>query len=106
MNSEGTPYCRGQVGANGPAAGHIAPAIRYWLEPFRPTPRETEIVSLVLLGHSNASIGTILGISSETVKVHRRNLYAKIGISSQSELYQLFISHILSARQQPLMAAE
>jgi len=106
MNSEGMPYYRSLAPECGSAAGPIAPATRHWLAPFRPTPREAEIVSLVLLGHSNASIGAILGISGETVKVHRRNLYAKIGITSQSELYQRFISYLMSARPQPLMAAE
>jgi hypothetical protein len=27
------------------------------------------------------------------VKIHRKNIYAKLGISSQSELFSLFISY-------------
>lgn len=66
-----------------------------WLAPFNVTTRESEIAAMVLRGHSNTSIGLTLNISMETVKVHRRNLYSKVGISSQAELFMLFINHIL-----------
>ncbi|WP_119272235.1 helix-turn-helix domain-containing protein [Taklimakanibacter deserti] len=86
------------------AAGHQAPEhAGQWLKPFHVTAREAEIADMILRGHSNASMGVILAISAETVKVHRKNLYAKMRISSQAELFQLFISHILPQRAgQPL----
>ncbi|MEM7221839.1 MAG: helix-turn-helix transcriptional regulator [Pseudomonadota bacterium] len=56
------------------------------------TRREGEVVRMVLRGHSSESIGRQFGISTGTVKIHRRNIYAKLGISSQSELFSLFIS--------------
>lgn len=59
------------------------------------TRREQTIVSLVLKGHSSISIGRILGIAEGTVKNHRKNIYAKLGISSQTELFNLFIKHLL-----------
>ncbi|MEC9368760.1 MAG: LuxR C-terminal-related transcriptional regulator, partial [Pseudomonadota bacterium] len=62
------------------------------------TPRESEIVQLVLKGHSNLSIGENLGLSVETVKVHRRNIYRKLNISSLSELYSFALQHLLSGR--------
>jgi DNA-binding CsgD family transcriptional regulator len=62
------------------------------------TAREAEIADMILRGHSNASMGVILSISAETVKVHRKNLYAKMWISSQAKPFQLFISHILPQR--------
>ena len=58
------------------------------------TRREGEVVRMVLRGHSSESIGKRLGISTGTVKIHRRNIYAKLGISSQSELFSLFISRL------------
>lgn len=68
-----------------------------WLAAYNVTSREAEIAAMVLRGHSNTSIGLTLNISIETVKVHRRNLYAKVRISSQAELFMLFINHILDA---------
>ncbi len=53
--------------------------------------REAEIVALVLQGHSSDSISRNLGISSGTVKIHRKNAYAKLSVSSQAELFHDFI---------------
>lgn len=56
--------------------------------------RETAIVELVLQGHSSESIGLKLGITTGTVKVHRRNIYLKLGISSQTQLLSIYLSSI------------
>jgi DNA-binding CsgD family transcriptional regulator len=53
--------------------------------------REAAIVELVLQGHSSESIGLKLGIATGTVKVHRRNVYRKLGISSQTQLFSLYL---------------
>ena len=55
------------------------------------TSREQDVARLVLRGHSTESIGRSLEIATATVKIHRRNIYAKLNISSQSELFSLFI---------------
>jgi DNA-binding CsgD family transcriptional regulator len=56
----------------------------------RLTAREAAIIELVLQGHSSESIGLNLGISTGTVKVHRRNIYRKLGISSQTQLFSRY----------------
>jgi len=58
------------------------------------TPRECEVVKLVLRGFSTKSISQLLGISPGTVKVHRENIYGKLGISSQAELFNTFIASV------------
>ncbi len=55
------------------------------------SPREREVAQLILRGHSGISIGTHLGISTTTVKTHRKNLYAKLGIATHFELFSLFL---------------
>jgi DNA-binding CsgD family transcriptional regulator len=55
------------------------------------SPREREVAQLLLRGHSSASISAQLGISGTTVKTHRKNLYAKLGIATQYELFSLFL---------------
>jgi DNA-binding CsgD family transcriptional regulator len=55
------------------------------------TSREREIVEHTLKGHSAEAVGRILGISSGTVRIHRRNIYAKLRISSQGQLFSRFI---------------
>lgn len=56
------------------------------------TAREREIIALILKGHSSVSIGHVLGISAGTVKIHRKNAYSNLQISSQAELFSLFLS--------------
>ena len=55
------------------------------------TKRERQVVELTLRGHSADAIGKLLSISPGTVRIHRRNIYAKLRISSQGELFSLFI---------------
>ncbi|MFN4141599.1 helix-turn-helix transcriptional regulator [Aestuariivirga sp.] len=56
------------------------------------TAREAQVVNLMLEGHSAREIGAALKISGETVRVHRRNIYEKLGISSQGELFRWFLA--------------
>jgi DNA-binding CsgD family transcriptional regulator len=55
------------------------------------TPREKEIVGLVLEGHPSATIAKRLGIGRGTVKNHRRRLYDKLDITSERELFLLYL---------------
>jgi DNA-binding CsgD family transcriptional regulator len=64
----------------------------------RITPREIQVVTQVLEGHSSESISKRLGISVGTVRIHRRNIYARLGISSQQELFSMFFQKIRTAR--------
>jgi len=55
------------------------------------TARELEISHLILSGFSAKSISAKLAISAETVKVHKKHLYAKLGVESQSALFSMFL---------------
>lgn len=57
----------------------------------RLSPRQAEVALLILQGHSSVSIGLRLGISPQTVKVFRKQLYRKCAISSQAELFNLML---------------
>jgi DNA-binding CsgD family transcriptional regulator len=57
----------------------------------RLTDREVQTALLVLAGHSTKGIANEMGISPETVKVHRRNVYDKLGVSTQATLFALFL---------------
>lgn len=59
------------------------------------TDREREIVRLMLQGHSALSTSAVLGIAEGTVKNHRKSVYAKLRISSQAELFNSFLRHVL-----------
>jgi DNA-binding CsgD family transcriptional regulator len=56
--------------------------------------REAEVVRLMLQGHSTKSMARLMGNSPETVKVHRKRIYSKLGICSQGELFSRFLSEL------------
>lgn len=56
----------------------------------RLSPREKEIVGLLIGGHSTLSISLRLDISGTTVKTHRKNLYSKLGVGTIHELFSLY----------------
>ena len=58
---------------------------------IRLSPRQAEVAMHILRGHSSVSIGLSLGISVQTVKVFRKQLYKKCEISSQAELFKLLL---------------
>lgn len=60
------------------------------------TKRERQISQLLLRGHSSKSVARELKIAPGTVMVHKRNLFAKLGISSQFELFSLLIDDLSS----------
>ncbi|GGP21589.1 helix-turn-helix transcriptional regulator [Silvimonas iriomotensis] len=55
------------------------------------TEREVQVALLILAGHSTKGVARHLGISQETAKVHRRNLYGKLAVTSQAGLFLLFV---------------
>lgn len=55
------------------------------------THREREIMVLILKGYSSLSISHVLEIAEGTVKIHRKNAYRKLGITSQAGLVSIFL---------------
>jgi len=64
------------------------------------TPRERQVVEFTLKGHSADAVGRILEISPGTVRIHRRNVYSKLQIRSQGELFSKFIDTLVSGEKQ------
>ncbi|HBO3954696.1 helix-turn-helix transcriptional regulator [Pseudomonas aeruginosa] len=52
--------------------------------------REQGVICLVLSGFYNKEVAAKIDISAETVKVHRRHVYAKLKVKSQPELFKVF----------------
>lgn len=76
------------------AAPHDLTALA--LEAYSLSPREREIVELVLLGWSTAEIGTRLHLSPYTVQDHLKTVFDKTGVRSRRELAaDLFFRHYL-----------
>lgn len=52
--------------------------------------RERQVLTKVLVGFTNTEIAEALCIAKSTEKIHRSNIYLKLGVKSLSELFKLF----------------
>jgi RNA polymerase sigma factor (sigma-70 family) len=53
------------------------------------TPREREVMELVVTGAHNRDIGPALGISVRTVEVHKARLMGKLGVDNVADLVRI-----------------
>lgn len=56
---------------------------------FELSPREEEVLRLLLIGRQAADIGTALGITARTAKFHQANVLRKLGATSRRDLLGL-----------------
>lgn len=61
------------------------------------TPRESEVMQLVVDGKSNKEMAAQLGLSTKTIEVHRSHVMSKMRAGSVAELVQLHFS-VVSAK--------
>ena len=83
-----------ESGGRGPSRQDLNAALQDFGSKDGLTPREREVVQLVLLGHNNQSVASQLSISGDTVKLHRKHIYAKLKVGSQGELFFRFLESI------------
>lgn len=60
----------------------------------RLTPRERQIVRLILAGHDNAGIALQLGIGQGTLRNHRKRLHKKLGLHAERDLFRLAFTYL------------
>jgi DNA-binding CsgD family transcriptional regulator len=58
------------------------------------TKREREVLFYMLRGFSSGMTAQRMSASEGTIKIHRKNIHRKLDISSQAELFSLFINCI------------
>jgi ATP/maltotriose-dependent transcriptional regulator MalT len=68
------------------AACGLAPAKRSTFDASRLTAQELAVARLVAVGSSNRQVAAELFVSVKTIQFHLTHIYAKLGVSSRSEL--------------------
>lgn len=56
------------------------------------SPREKSVLELMLRGYGTASSADKLSIAVETLRRHRKSIYKKLDVGSQTDLFSLFIT--------------
>ncbi len=56
------------------------------------SPREKDVLELMLRGYGTDTSATKLDIAVETVRRHRKSIYRKLDVSSQTDLFSLFLN--------------
>ncbi|HET7590772.1 MAG TPA: response regulator transcription factor [Solirubrobacterales bacterium] len=78
---------------------HLAPAVAAGLkhggqeERSILSPRETEVLKLMALGHTNREIGEQLCLSVRTIETHRAHIQQKLGLASRPELIRYALAN-------------
>jgi DNA-binding CsgD family transcriptional regulator len=73
---------------NGELPGELWPGL---------TAREREIAAMILAGHPPSAIAGRLRISTGTVRIHRHNIYAKLDITTEREVFLQYIEFVSQA---------
>jgi two-component system, NarL family, response regulator NreC len=77
---------RGQTYLNPQLGARLAAQPAEDGRPDNLSPRETEVLTLIALGHTNGEIATSLSLSVRTVESHRAHIQQKVGLTSRAEL--------------------
>ena len=56
------------------------------------SPREKDVLELMLRGYGTDVSAERLTIAVETVRRHRKSIYRKLDVSSQTDLFSLFLN--------------
>jgi len=67
------------------SAGQEPPPAHDDVSGFGLTPRELDVLRLLVEGHSDRQIGEALFIGARTVQTHVANLFAKLGVNARAE---------------------
>jgi DNA-binding NarL/FixJ family response regulator len=63
----------------------VAARLAEYPERSKLTERELEVLELVARGRSNKEVANVIGRTNETVKIHLKNIFAKLNVADRTE---------------------
>ncbi len=81
LNTNETPYTRGDLG-HAPIADSAIPGHMY---ATRLTPRQRDVLTLIMRGKSNKQIARILDLTEGTVKIHCMAIFRQLGVTNRTQ---------------------
>ncbi len=83
----------------GPLIPQASSFLNNWSQKVDFTPRENEIVELLIVGCSTAEILEKQSITASTLKTHLRNIYRKVGVSNRLEFTLALMKEIDNSKK-------
>jgi DNA-binding CsgD family transcriptional regulator len=94
----GADLCGSTAQRAGAVCARVAPVLGL-------SPRETQVLTCVLAGLTEAGIAQALGISTHTVHTHLERLYRKLGIHSRTQLLLVVVNELADPAGCPFTSA-
>jgi DNA-binding CsgD family transcriptional regulator len=74
--------------------------------PGRLTPRERQVMELLIAGYTDKGIAHALGIGHDTAKHHTQRIYQKLGVPSRAAAVALILQAQIDQANQALLDAQ
>jgi DNA-binding CsgD family transcriptional regulator len=94
-----TPYgrlCFYETGAQLRPPAILGKAINEFIAAHHLTPRQSDILGLALRGHPTAEIARKLGLTEGTVRNHRKEIYAKMDVTTEREIFAMLMAYLFA----------
>ena len=69
-------------------------AIDGFLRTHRLTPRQSDILRMALMGYPSSRIARSLGLSEGTVRNHRKEIHARLDVTTEREIFLMFLKSL------------
>lgn len=88
--------CFYESGAQSRPPAVLGKAIEGFITAHHLTPRQSEIMGLALRGHPSLEIARKLGLTQGTVRNHRKEIYSKLDITTEREIFSMLMSYLFA----------
>jgi DNA-binding CsgD family transcriptional regulator len=88
--------CFYESGAQSRPPAMLGKAIEDFIAAHHLTPRQSDITGLALRGHPSAEIARKLGLTEGTVRNHRKEIYAKMDVTTEREIFAMLMAHLFA----------
>ena len=97
VSQRGGRICFFHAGPNAGVPRELTAAITDFLQLYGLSPRQRDILELTLLGWSAQNIAQRFALSEGTVRNHRKQIYDKLDVTTEREIFSMFLKYISAA---------
>ena len=88
--------CFYESGAQSKPPAILGKAIEEFIAAHHLTPRQRQIMEMALRGHPSLEIARKLGLTEGTVRNHRKEIYAKMDVTTEREIFAMLMAYLFA----------